>query len=133
MTTQTHSTSTAEIIKAEKKVAIEEYRKREAFLNDGYRRNLQHLQGRLQNGELTETEMQSASRAALRSFNEARDALYADCMAICDEAIRRECCHPNAELVDQWLDSDGTAELHTVYEFECPNCGIRWIDDKATY
>lgn len=46
---------------------------------------------------------------------------------------RRECCHTNAELVDQWLESDGTADLHTVYEFECPNCGIRWIDDKATY
>lgn len=66
-----------------------------------------------------------AHRAALHAANEKYLATLA--------ALNGECCHPNAELVDQWLDSDGTADLHTVYEFECPHCGTRWIDDKVTY
>lgn len=66
-----------------------------------------------------------AHRAALNAANAKYQATLS--------ALNSKCCHPNAELVDQWLESDGTADLHTVYEFECPNCGTRWIDDKATY
>jgi hypothetical protein len=124
-----------EAIRAEKQVAIEEYRTRETQLHDGYQRNLQDIQRRFERNEITFKEQQHAYGQAVIAFEEARTALYKDCMAVF-EAIKQEilqgqhdeCAHMHSEQVSAWEESDGTDDLHMVYEFECKTCGKRWLE-----
>lgn len=68
-----------------------------------------------------------AHRAALNAANAKYQATLA--------ALNSRCFHPNAELVDEWIEVDSDPYRMSDQDvrclrFSCPDCGHRWTETR---
>lgn len=68
-----------------------------------------------------------AHRAALNAANAKYQATLA--------ALNSKCCHPNAELVGEWVEVDSDPYRLTDHNvdcirFTCPDCGHTWVETR---